>query len=289
MARFNHRSIPLKYVLRVLKFYKDKGLKKVTFIGGEPGLHPDFDNILIAAGELGLIVLLNTSGLCFEEKESAAERLKHIDQVVLSYHSSNPRIQREITGSKNFPERMVKLLDNLESLNPSTRFTANIVLSKINLHDVVNTVNDIISRGFFKQILVSFMVPEGAARDRYKEIVAGLDEIRQYVPALVDLAGAAGITIRFFSIPACVLFPHHVHSNDFYFDPRYGMGLSDENGRESLEEIFIEHAGNGRIRPEKCNNCGFASNKLCCGIVEKYYRIFGDGEISPIESDQKSI
>src|SRR5258708_32210993 len=75
------RTMPLADVLHNLSLWRKMGGSKLSILGGEPTLHPDFELIVEAANRTGYEkVILNTNGLA-----TARVRLSKIQPKAFSY------------------------------------------------------------------------------------------------------------------------------------------------------------------------------------------------------------
>lgn len=129
--------------------------------------------------------------------------------------------------------------------------------------------------------LVSNVAPEGRAAEDYAALAVPLERWRVLAPALAERARAAGVAIRFFGLPLCVLGTARMKSNDLHYDPRVTVErAAGPRGTIRMSNVATHHPRRGRRHPPACRGCRF--RPVCGGVFEAYLEAFGDGEIEAI-------
>lgn len=76
----------------------------ITLTGGEPLMHPEFDNILKLIKERGFLVFLKTNGTLISSKNIQYIK-KYIDSIILSRYGFSAKTYEAVTGVKNSYDR----------------------------------------------------------------------------------------------------------------------------------------------------------------------------------------
>lgn len=142
-ARFENSKVllPLPDCQGILALLPNAGVRKLTFAGGEPTLHPDLRQMLAQARELGLVSALVTNGSKIDEKW-CAEFLPEIRWLVLSLDSADPETCQRIgrhpkQGTIDHPAHIAWVAGMVNEWNSANSKSE--VLLKINI--VVTALN----------------------------------------------------------------------------------------------------------------------------------------------------
>lgn len=104
----------------LIRTLADRGLEKLTFVGGEPTLHPALPRLLEAAHAHGVVTCVVTNGarLASLLDSSAA----HLDWVGLSIDSAREEVQQALgRGKGDYVSRSVRLLKRAKALGIGTK------------------------------------------------------------------------------------------------------------------------------------------------------------------------
>lgn len=142
-ARFESSKVllPLADCHGILELLPDAGVRKVTFAGGEPTLHPELRKMLAKAREVGLVSALVTNGSMIDENW-CAEFLPELRWLVLSLDSADPETCQRIgrhpkQGTINHPGQIARVAHLVHDWNAA--YSKSEVLLKINM--VVTALN----------------------------------------------------------------------------------------------------------------------------------------------------
>jgi GTP 3',8-cyclase len=99
----------------LIKILNKKGLKEISFTGGEPSLHPDILELVEFCGKFNLKNLFFHTNGVFIDNNLIRALLENFSKIAFSLHSTEFDIWEKMTGgsSKNFE----KLMENLEYLS----------------------------------------------------------------------------------------------------------------------------------------------------------------------------
>ena len=137
LLRFNDWS-------KIIQLLKDYGTKKITFVGGEPLLHPDLPELLAFSHKLGLTTSIVTNGSLLTKK-FLQDNHSFIDWIGFSIDASSDSLEQSLgrtLKSKYFTHNHI---DHILSLKPDLdRFGIKIkVICVINYINFSDNMHDI--------------------------------------------------------------------------------------------------------------------------------------------------
>ena len=294
------RWVKLDKLKKELRYYaREKGLRSLGLLGGEPTLYPWLEEALDYARSLGYDdITINTNGFRFGDWDfarMAAE--KGINRYCISIHSEDPAIEDYLSNSKGSFVRKMRAVRNLTRLRAegviNTVISVNAVLNRKNLPTMDRFVR------FFKRvgipdIRLNFIRPEGRARNN-EEIVG---TYREAMPKLMELVGlnetSFNIRLTFGEIPYCVFpatfFKNHALRRKYigeYTDRRtfvttfgnVGSHLSDKTGRQRFvwQDLKMDEL---KSFVAVCETCAWKG--ICGGVWTNYLEMYGDAEFKSL-------
>lgn len=105
------QDIDTDLALDVLGQLGDLGALSVTFSGGEPFLHEDFDQLLRAARANDLTITVLTNGTGITEEHLHLLREVNVDEVQFSLYSMDPEVHDAVTGLPGSHERTLGAIE----------------------------------------------------------------------------------------------------------------------------------------------------------------------------------
>lgn len=103
-------------IIHILYDLHNSGCNEVTYLGGEPTLHPRFFEILDYADGLGMVQEMVSNGQIIDD-EFAKKIAKYKDfKVGISIHSVKESVQDRISGKKGSFNRIEKAIESLEEI-----------------------------------------------------------------------------------------------------------------------------------------------------------------------------
>ena len=261
-------------IARVLKDKRRAGFSHVTFTGGEPSLPATLPAALGMAKALGYKTCVTTNGLGFASRAFARRVVPLLDEAILSCHGASAGTHDRLTGREGSFAATLAALANLSAEGGRNLYLmVNTVVTKENAAQLPRILRLISGYKAVKHYLVSYPAPEGGACSRYGELAVDLKDLRGRVNGLWSGARAAGVTLRFFGIPACALGKHPEASNDFYYSPRLTVERAAlPGGGPGLREIRSLRPVRRRVYLKTCAPC--VSRGSCGGIFRKYLEVF---------------
>lgn len=276
MENSSRKFMPFAQVVRILLSKRKSGSSHVTFIGGEPTLHPDFEKIISLAWRMGYRTQLSTNGLRFASEKFSRNVLPHLTEICFAVHGINePDVRTAMGKSGNF-KLLCSALDNISRYGSGTILMCDTVVYSRNKNRLGDIFSFLLRRTPIKLYMISNIVPAGAALENYAKLAVTLEDITKLVPGLVSISRRSGVDLRFFGVPACILGPHWQYSNDFHWSPR---SMVESRGKRNCERLNLKPSLD-RIKTTKCRSCRFKS--WCGGVFSVYKRKFGLQELSPV-------
>lgn len=256
------------------------GIRKVTLLGGEPTIQPDFLRIVRHAAQVGYEeIVIFTNGV-------KTARASFVDEILetggnftfrLSFQGGTARAHDATTRKLGSFERLVETMRNLRAREQ--RITVNMCVVRSNYASVES----------FPALLLPFSVQQ-LHLDMIRPLDAGVrseDEMRAMMPRYGDMvphlramvAGfPKGFDVNVGNLPYCVApdlapFIHH--------DGEPTMTVSVDR-RDELSEPWDKYLVKRRdkLKKESCRDCVF--DDRCSGVFDTYRRFHGTDELVPI-------
>ena len=148
-ARFlderDDQPLPVEHVARTMRELASHGVRRVTFAGGEPTLHPRLADLLATAGELGLVTAIVSNGARIDE-QWIDRHGPHLRWLTLSIDSVDPQIARRlgrhaISNGYSHPDHVLEVAALVHAWNEKRprsrriRLKLNITITAANAHE----------------------------------------------------------------------------------------------------------------------------------------------------------
>lgn len=139
------RHLPIHDALQILRELSQAHVRRVTFAGGEPTLHPDLEAMLEAASHLGMVTAIVSNGSRIDA-EWLVQHGPHLRWLTLSIDSIDAATARRLgrhAGPDGYqhPEQVLqvaKLVHRWNELRPADRrirLKLNITVTRVNQHE----------------------------------------------------------------------------------------------------------------------------------------------------------
>jgi MoaA/NifB/PqqE/SkfB family radical SAM enzyme len=252
----------------------------VTFTGGEPTLHPRFPDVLKAAKRLGYRTYITTDASRLANPGYAARVLPFLDEICVSIHADTAELQDMLAKSPGSFARVNAAFRNICAARPLPYLLTNTVITQLNIHRVVATVEWLSGLGFVRHCTLSNLAPDGDGLANFDKLACRLSDISGLARPISAISKRKGIVVRFFGVPLCILGKDWALPNDLHWSPRVTIERGMVDGRVGLHEIESANPGRMRFYSPKCASCQLRE-RACFGIFNKYYERFGDEELCP--------
>ncbi len=272
--------VPGDPVLERLEGARRDGIRKVTLLGGEPTIQPEFLRIVRGAVGLGFDeIVIFTNGV-------KTARGSFVDEILetggnftfrLSFQGANSRAHNRTTKKLGSFDRLVETMKNLRARNQ--RITVNMCVVRSNYESVAEFPALLLPYGA-SQLHLDMIRPLDAGVRTEEEMRAMLPRYSDMVPHLEAMVAGfpAGFDVNIGNLPYCIapkLAPviHH--------DGETTLTVAVDQ-RADLSEAWDKYAVKRRdkLKIESCRECVFDSR--CSGVFDTYQRFYGTDELVPI-------
>lgn len=276
-------------LIYIADFLQKSGEKRFPILGGEPTLHPEFNNMVIYLLERNFDINIFTSGIMTDKKlEEAAAYFKDV-----------PRERLSFTVNLNDPQKTRTPLAELESVKRFLRIFGcrstpgfNIYTVDFNLDFIFRYINEF---GLNKTIRIGLTHPIPGTKNRHiaiDDIGKVFDRLMEFTPMFERLRIKPGLDCGF---PLCKLndrqlgwlYRHTGGNYDFGCAPVIDIGpdmtiwtcfplssyqkksLFEFNNLKEVHDHYLKFHDMVRTEVagifEECDNCNFREERLCMG------------------------
>jgi len=275
------KFMPFANIINILYSKRKEGFAHVTFVGGEPTLHPDFEKIVYWTRRMGYVTQLSTNGLRFEVADYAKHTLPYLDEICISVHGVSPKSVFAATGVSQGHAFLTRALANIRRYGKNVYLICNFVVYPGNFDEAYKILPNILKFAKPDLYMVSNLIPWGRAAKNYSKLVLSLERMATLVPLLAEQARRCGLPVRFFGFPACIMGAHWPLSNDYCWSP--SLLIEKYQTKSGLQQTRVRMTlvpPHRRVKPAKCRICLF--NSWCAGVFNKYLSLFGTRELSAV-------
>jgi MoaA/NifB/PqqE/SkfB family radical SAM enzyme len=272
-------------VIEKLREARARGIEKVTLLGGEPTIQPEFFKVVRAAVDLGYSeIVIFTNGV-------KTARASFIDEVLatggnftwrLSFQGGDARSHERTTKKLGSFLRLVETMGHLR--DRKQRITVNMCVVRSNYESVVAFPALLLPYGV-SQLHLDMIRPLDAGVRSEDEMRAMLPHYSEMVPALEQMIAGfpAGFDVNVGNLPYCIAphlaeWIHHDGNTTFTVAVDHDEQLSDAWDKYEVKR-------RDKLKVAACASCAY--NDVCSGVFETYRRFYGDRELVPIT--QKGI
>ncbi len=268
-------------VIEKLREARSSGISKLTLLGGEPTIQPEFFRVVRAAVELGFgEIVVFTNGV-------KTARGSFVDEVLatggnftwrLSFQGADARSHDRTTRKLGSFARLVESLENLRARGQ--RITVNMCVVRSN-YESVPAFPALLVRYGVSQLHLDMIRPLDAGERSEDEMRAMMPRYRDLVPALEQMIAGfpPDFDVNVGNLPYCVApsllpFIHHDGS------PTLTVAI---DGDDSLSEPWDKYEVKRRdkVKVDACRTCLF--DDRCSGVFDTYRRFYGTEELVPID------
>lgn len=206
---------------------------KVTFIGGEPTIHPQFFDILKYAKskkilEIGVI----TNGRMFALNHFLVRCLEHgLTEAVIKFYSADYEVHDNITRTKNSYYETMQGIRNLSMSD--IKLTVKLYILEQN-HKSLKSIIDFLNLNMTRNIVLYFLALDEKVTARYTDIKHSLFEVLE-----------SNRYLRVQNIPLCILSEHANHNEDIKLGvkTKYCLACTLDASCRGFNKKYIENYG----------------------------------------------
>jgi len=142
----------------IVSFLKEAPVKKVTFIGGEPTIHPDIIKYIQTISLLGIKITLVTNGLIFKDYSKCLEfKEAGVNVISLSIKASNKENYKNLTDSDKFDDVLLSI-QNLKQAGFD--LAVSFVITEDNENDIQEMISKVKKAGCDNFFFSFYRMPE---------------------------------------------------------------------------------------------------------------------------------
>ena len=283
--------VPLEDTLAALDEAHRNGLRKVTFLGGEPTLYDTFLPALKRAVSLDFDeIVIFTNG-------ARGKDARWLNDVVsmgsftwrFSIQGGNEETHDAVTGRKGSFARILHALEHLNRVG-GQRISSNMCVNEHSFRSLPD-LPSLAAKYNLVQICVDMVGASrtGVRSDAYlRSIMARYSDIAVFLERMLDgfEATAPRCEVNVTNVPICVL-PRwaHVLSYGGEHTTTYTVDGEDNSG-ELRTRAFDKYAYQSSTHQHLscCEECVFQT--MCRGVQTKYLELHGEDEFSPVSREQ---
>ncbi len=282
----NRDAFPLEAppLLESIRAGYAQGMRKVTFLGGEPTLQPEFMTCVREAVTLGYDeIVIFTNG-------AKTARGEFIDEVLatggrfawrLSFQGGNALAHERTTKKLGSFGRLRQTLENLKARGQKVSVNMCVVTS--NYASVADFPKLLGPYGVW-QVHLDMMRPKDAGIRSDEELRESIPRYSDMVPALEAMVAGfdKGVDVNVGNLPFCIapqLAPWIHHDGNETFTVAI-----DEKDTLSAAWNKYEVKARDKVKRDACGTCAF--NARCAGVYEKYTEFYGMDEFVPVSRER---
>jgi MoaA/NifB/PqqE/SkfB family radical SAM enzyme len=277
--------MPAEPILARLRDARAEGIGKLTLLGGEPTLQPEFFDVVRGAVELGFDeVVIFTNGV-------KTARPSYVDEVlalgggVLSWRISlqgatgaaHDRTTRKLGAFQRIRASLANLAER------GQRVSVNMCVVRSNYESVEHFPGLLLPYGV-RQLHLDMMRPLDAGQRTEDEMRAMLPRYSDMVPSLARMVAGfpAGFDVNIGNLPYCVA-PELAHV--IHHDGQHTLTVAVDS-IDTVSEPWDKYRVKRRdkVKPPRCATCVF--DPQCSGVFETYQRFYGLDEFQPVTRER---
>lgn len=277
------KPMPAAPVVERLRESYASGHRKLTLLGGEPTLQPEFMTVVREAVNLGFEeIVIFTNGVKTARAEVVDEVLATGGNFTwrISIQGATCAAHEETTKKRGSFKRILRTMENLRARGE--KITVNMCVVSSNLASVPH----------FAELLLPYGVTQ-LHLDMMRPLDAGersADEVRDMMPRLADYAApmtemieafderSPGFDVNVGNLPFCVApaLLHRIHHDGERTDTIAVDG--DDQLSQPWNKYFVKRRD--KTKAPACDEC--VMHDSCSGVFETYAELHGLGELEPI-------
>lgn len=273
------RQIPVDPVKQELRQARERGITKVTFLGGEPTLQKSFFEALATAHELGFTeIVLFTNGVKTPDP-AYIDKILALGPVTWRFSLQGADHEHHDATTCN-PGSFQRILDSLAILRElGAPVTSNMCLTSTNYRSVP-LFPALMAEYGVRQLHIDMVRPSDAGertKDYLRTILPRYSDMRDDLRSMLDGFGA-DFDVNLGNYPYCLL-PEHAHR--IHHDGEHTVTVS-ASGQSGLEAAWDKYEVKrlDKTHPPQCDRCLFKPR--CNGLFELYQEFYGTDEPDPI-------
>ncbi len=256
------------------------GVRRVVVTGGEPTIHPAFDDVVMRLNARGIRWDLNTHGRRFADQGFTERTVQQgLRRAIVSLHHHRAEISARLFGAAEVAHR--ETLAGIERLlRAGVQVMLNCVLTRDNLDALSDLVDECLGRfAGVAPFAMKFAFPSTSGKGgAWDGIQLRFEDVRSAVAELERRRADWPMPIYFEGLPNCV-----VGRGDLQPMTRTGFGethyLEDLDGQALFAMEHVE--AQSCVFAPACASC--VALPRCQGVAKAYAARYGLDELSPFD------
>lgn len=279
--RDKYKSMNTEQIKSILRAGRERGSTFVDFLGGEPTIRKDLEELIKYAKEIGYkTISVTTNGRLFSYRDFSEKMINAgLNSAVFSIHGHKSELHDYLTRSEGSFDQAVAGIKNLKQIKPNLYICINTTIVKQNFKFLPQIAEKVANLDVDGAEFI-FVHPRGNALKNFDEIVPTLTEIRPYIPKTIEVGKRCGIkhfVFRYF--PLCYMLGYENQLSELVAKDI----LQEQHIGPEFKDLEVEEnrAKWGRVKGPQCKECKL--NDKCEGIFKEYAERRGFSELKPIK------
>jgi cyclic pyranopterin phosphate synthase len=270
------RIKPKEEIVEEIKFAHEKGIKTISFSGGEPTIRKGLVDWVRYAKELGFEnIEIQSNGIMYYYDNFVQDLIDAgTNRFLVSIHGANSKTHDFLTRAKGSFSKTMGGIKNLYERGVEIRF--GIVINKYNYKELLDWVENLLRFEGFSYHL-NYITPIGFAKESYKKLAPKISTMKPEVKKAADKILEAGFGPWIHNIYPCNMPGYEAMMSELM---KKKTIISGADFKANIDESRMD----GRKKPESCEKCKFSL--MCVGPYQKYLEIYGKEEFKPIEGEK---
>lgn len=260
---------------------------KITFLGGEPTIHPKIIELVNLASKNKFKDLhIVSNGRRYSDMQFLTKLVDAgANRFSISVHSHLKEVEDYLTNRPGGFDEKVKGLKNLVKFQKKIQpICINILVNSKNYRQLDDTIKFFRKIGIINFRINSMMCHSGNSKINAKSLVPPFSKV---IPIIEKILTKKGVTIYLGDFPPCTFsIPLHEiirHIGEYSSDNPTNNIFYDIDIDVNREFFHWQERrkNNLKTKTPKCNKCRF--NRKCEGVWKAYYELYKDDDLKPIK------
>ncbi len=275
------RPIGTGVVFEALEQAAERGIRRVTFLGGEPTIQKSFLPSLERAVSLGFDDIVIFTNGAMGRTETFLERVLALGRFTwrFSIQGGDEETHDRVTQRRRSWQRLIAGLEFLSARRQD--ITANMCVNALSYRSLPKYV-ELVRRYGIRQLHIDLVRPENTGRRTEAELramIPRLTELAPYVASMLEGFEAfdPDFDVNIGNLPYCVL-PQYADWIHHGGEPTQTLTTGDAGALDRILNKYPYQAMDATYGPN-CDVCVFRSR--CRGVPQKYAEFHGTDELVP--------
>lgn len=270
-----NKNLPQKsneYLKKEITEAKNKGNKRINFLGGEITLRPDCINLVKFASKQGFeSISITTNGRMFSYPEFARKIIDSgVSNIIFSLHGHNPEIHDSLTGVKGSFNQLYSGIMNLkrEGFN---QIGVNVVIINQNYKFLPNIAQEL-SNLSIERVEFIYCYNE----KKFKYLIPKVSLAEKYIKEAIKIGKKNNFNWKLQNPPLPCFFEEMIANLSVAGENEKSNFLNSKEYEKAEEKKKII-----RIKLPICKNCTYSAK--CPGVWKRYGEHYGYKEVKPMK------